>query len=117
MGYVKFLRKYVSHAPILTAGAGLFVFNDKKQVLMQLKTDYNAWGFLGEAMELGESFEETAKRELKVNDDESKEFGRFPIDKLPKKLSPSTKKHLEKFRYLLERALKYDRFTHAYIIF
>lgn len=32
---------------------------------MQLRTDYNQWGFPGGAMELGESFEETAIRELK----------------------------------------------------
>lgn len=65
MSYIKELRKYVGHAPILTAGVGLFVFNENKQVLMQLRTDYNQWGFPGGAMELGESFEETAQRELK----------------------------------------------------
>lgn len=64
MSYIKTLRKFVGHEPILTAGVCLFVFNDNKQVLMQLRTDYNQWGFPGGAMELGESFEETARREL-----------------------------------------------------
>ena len=32
---------------------------------MQLRTDYNSWGFPGGAMELGESFEDVAIRELK----------------------------------------------------
>ena len=65
MSYVKFLRKHVGSEPILTAGVCLFVFNEEKEVLMQLRSDYNLWGFLGGSMELGESFEEVAKRELK----------------------------------------------------
>lgn len=65
MGYISDLRKYVGHEPILTAGVGLFVFNDEDRVLMQLRTDYNSWGFPGGAMELGESFKDVAIRELK----------------------------------------------------
>ena len=63
--YIKILRQYVGHEPILTAGVGLFIFNENNQVLMQLRTDYNQWGFPGGAMELWWKFEETAKRELK----------------------------------------------------
>ena len=65
MSYIKDLRRFVGHDPILTAGVGLLVFNENKEILMQLRTDYDKWGFPGGAMELGESFEEVAKRELK----------------------------------------------------
>ena len=65
MGYIENLRKYVGHPPILTAGSILFVFNEKNQLLMQLRTDYNSWGLPGGTLELGESLEETAIRELK----------------------------------------------------
>ena len=65
MSYIKYLRQYVGNSPILTAGTVLLVFNEKNELLMQLRTDYNSWGFPGGAMELGESFEEVANRELK----------------------------------------------------
>lgn len=34
MGYIQYLRQYVGHNPILTAGTGLLVFNEKNEVLM-----------------------------------------------------------------------------------
>lgn len=65
MSYVKYLRQFVGHDPILTAGTALLIVNSKMEILMQLRTDYDAWGFPGGSMELGESFEDTAIRELK----------------------------------------------------
>lgn len=64
MGYIKNIRNYVGHEPILTAGVELFVFNDKDEILLQLRSDYNCWGFPGVSMELGETFEDVAIREL-----------------------------------------------------
>nr|WP_246367018.1 NUDIX domain-containing protein [Paraliobacillus salinarum] len=40
------------------------VFNDKQELLLQLRSDTNDWGLPGGAMEIGENLEETAKREL-----------------------------------------------------
>ena len=65
MEYFRFLRQHVGHEPILTAGTILVIFNEKKEILMQLLTDYNSWGFPGGSMELGENFEQVAQRELK----------------------------------------------------
>lgn len=65
MNYIQYLRQYVGNNPILTAGTALFVFNENKELLLQLRSDFNLWGVIGGCMELGESFEEVAKRELK----------------------------------------------------
>lgn len=65
MSYFQELRKYVGHAPILTAGVILIIFNEENKILLQLRSDYKSWGFLGGSMDLGESFEDVARRELK----------------------------------------------------
>ena len=64
MNYYQKLRKFIGHDPILTSGTILVVFNDKREILMQLRSDYKQWGFPGGGLELGESLEDTAKREL-----------------------------------------------------
>lgn len=65
MNYIEQLRKHVGHAPILTAGTGLILKNQENKILLQLRTDTLTWGLPGGSMELGESFEQVAKRELK----------------------------------------------------
>ena len=63
--YLKDIRKYVGHRPLITVGTWLLVYNDKDEILMQLRSDFSSWDFPGGTMELGETIEETAKRELK----------------------------------------------------
>lgn len=65
MGYIMNLRKYVGHEPLIGLGATTLVFNDKKELLLNLRTDTNTWGIPGGSMELYETIEETAVRELK----------------------------------------------------
>lgn len=65
MGYIMNLRKYVGHEPLIGLGATTLVFNDKKELLLNLRTDTNTWGIPGGSMELYETIEETAIRELK----------------------------------------------------
>ena len=59
------LRKHIGHAPIIGVGATTLVFNDRKELLLNLRTDTNTWGIPGGSMELYETIEETAIRELK----------------------------------------------------
>ena len=65
MGYIESLRKYVGHAPLIGIGATTLVFNEKKELLLNLRTDTNTWGIPGGSMELNDTIEETAIRELK----------------------------------------------------
>lgn len=65
MGYIMNLRKYVGHDPIIGIGATTLVFNDKKELLLNLRSDTNSWGIPGGSMELYETIEQTAVRELK----------------------------------------------------
>jgi 8-oxo-dGTP pyrophosphatase MutT (NUDIX family) len=62
--YIKNMRKLIGTQPLLVAGATVIVFNDKREVLLQHRSDINKWGFPGGVMEFGETLEETAAREL-----------------------------------------------------
>ena len=65
MGYIMNLRKYIGHEPLIGLGATTLVFNDKNELLLNLRSDTNTWGIPGGSMELYETIEETAIRELK----------------------------------------------------
>ena len=64
MSYISELRKYVGQDPIINVGATVLVLNEYHEILLNLRTDTNTWGMIGGSMELGESLEETAAREL-----------------------------------------------------
>ncbi len=63
--YIKELREKVGHDCVLINFAGGCVLNEYGEVLLQKRGDFNAWGFPGGAMEIGESAAETAIREIK----------------------------------------------------
>ena len=65
MDYIMNLRKYVGHDPLISLGATTLVFNDNKELLLNLRTDTKTWGIPGGSMELYETIEESAIRELK----------------------------------------------------
>lgn len=64
MSYISELRKYIGHNPLICAGATVAVIKDK-QILLNLRSDTITWDIPGGSLEVGETLEETAKRELK----------------------------------------------------
>ncbi|MDE6110349.1 MAG: NUDIX domain-containing protein, partial [Eubacterium sp.] len=64
MSYITDIRKYIGHEPMLAAGATIIVLKDNK-ILLNLRSDTNTWGIPGGSLELGETLEEAAARELK----------------------------------------------------
>lgn len=64
MSYISELRKYVGQQPIIHVGTTIIVMNDNNEILLNLRSDTNTWGIIGGGMELGESLNETAAREL-----------------------------------------------------
>ncbi len=62
--YIKEIRELIGSRPFILAGSAVLVFNKEYEVLLQLRSDTGRWGIPGGAMEPGESFEETARREL-----------------------------------------------------
>ncbi len=65
MGYIMDLRKYVGHSPLLQCAGSVIIENEKGEILLGRRTDDHLWGYAGGAMELGESIEDCARRELR----------------------------------------------------
>lgn len=63
--YIKKLRKKVGHDELILNYAGCIIADEKSRILLQKRSDCEKWGFLGGMLELGESAEETAVREVK----------------------------------------------------
>ncbi|OIU68550.1 NUDIX hydrolase [Rossellomorea aquimaris] len=64
MDYVKDLRKAVGSRPLILTGSVVLILNEFNELLLQHRTD-GGWGLPGGLMELGESLEDTARREVK----------------------------------------------------
>jgi 8-oxo-dGTP pyrophosphatase MutT (NUDIX family) len=65
MGYIEELRSLIGHRRIILNGCIAFIVNPQGQFLLQQRTyPYGKWGLPGGLMELGESTEETVKREV-----------------------------------------------------
>jgi mutator protein MutT len=64
MGYVSDLRAKIGHAPCVIAFSVMIVTNEKNEVLLEERADDGFWDFPGGSVEIGETAEEAAKREL-----------------------------------------------------
>ncbi len=62
--YIGDLRKLIGTRPIIMCGANVILLNDQDQILLHHRIDRDWWGLPGGAMELGESLEQTASREV-----------------------------------------------------
>lgn len=65
MGYIKELRQLVGHRPLIFVGAVTVIIDEMGRILLQQrKFPWGSWGIPGGLMELGESTEDVAKREV-----------------------------------------------------
>ena len=79
-GYIMEMRKYVGHAPIMSCSCGVIIENAAGEILLQKRRDNGCWALIGGAMEMGETFEEAAKREVK--EESGLSLGKLEIFKL-----------------------------------
>ncbi len=63
MGYIEDLRSLVGHRPVIVAGSAVLILDQQDRLLLQHRKDNDKWGLIGGSMEIGESMEETARRE------------------------------------------------------
>jgi ADP-ribose pyrophosphatase YjhB (NUDIX family) len=65
LGYIEELREIVGHRPLIFVGSVTVIVDDKGRLLLQQRKFPNGvWGIPGGLMELGESTEEVARREV-----------------------------------------------------
>ena len=63
--YIEDLRKIIGTRPIIMCGANVIILDKNNRILLHHRIDNDMWGLPGGAMELKESLEETAIREVK----------------------------------------------------
>lgn len=64
-GYVAEIRKLVGRRPLILAGATVIITDESGRVLLQRRGDTGNWDIPGGNLELGDTFEDAARREVK----------------------------------------------------
>lgn len=62
--YIKTMREMVGNNTLLTVGCGAIIEDLEGRILLQERTGQDIWGIPGGIMEIGETFEESVKREV-----------------------------------------------------
>jgi 8-oxo-dGTP pyrophosphatase MutT (NUDIX family) len=75
--YWQRLRTLVGHQPLLMPVAAVLIRDGAGRVLLQQRADGRHWGILGGALDLGESPEDAARRE--VREEAGLEFGALTL--------------------------------------
>lgn len=63
--YIQWIRSKIGHEKIILVFAGGCIRNEKGEILLQRRADSAKWGFPGGAIELGETPQVAAVREVK----------------------------------------------------
>lgn len=77
MDYKLYLREMVGTKPVIMVTSDVAIFNENHELLLQLRAKDNFWGLIGGFMELGETVEGTARRE--VLEETGLEIGRLEL--------------------------------------
>lgn len=64
MDYIQYLRSMIGNKKVIMVVAGAFIFDKENRVLMQKRSDNGQCGLPGGFMEIGESVQDTARREV-----------------------------------------------------
>lgn len=64
MDYIQHIRSMIGQEKIIMVVAGSIVYDNENRVLLQKRSDNGEWGMAGGFMELGESIQDTARREV-----------------------------------------------------
>lgn len=65
MDYIKRMRLYIGSEQLLMVGVSVLLIDQKNRILLLHRSDTKDWGVPGGYMEIGETLEETARREVR----------------------------------------------------
>ncbi len=77
MDYIRYLREMIGNKPAIFVAAVIFIRDNSGRLLLQRRSDDGTWSVVGGIMNLGETVEEAARRE--VFEETGLEVGRLSL--------------------------------------